>query len=304
MAMTEEQFREFLRVVAPGAGAGAGAGGGGRRPPILEKSDAVSFKIWRNNFQTVVDINEWEVQRAKREAKAALTDEAAALAHDIDIQPANNAFTLAHLLEAYEARFVSPAASALAVSEFQVAKQEPLEPAVKFHSRLRGLYMRAYPANADGHNANLDLINHFITKLKNSDTRMHCFTANPQTYANALAAAQLHESALLKQKAVRSFIGSVDDGDGDAEINAMNPNRKITCWYKPCGGAHSAHDCLMLKEAQELLTKLADMKSKRNKGNRKKKGQKGKGVNQLGDGEYNEGQDMELPEDDCNMSEN
>ena len=243
--MTEEQFNRLINRVA-------GGNGGGRRPPTLDKTDPVAFKTWRSNFTTVATINEWDVNRSKREARAALTDEAAVLAHDIDIRAGDNAFTLEALMAAYEARFISPAASALAVSEYQIAKQEQLEPAVKFHSRLRGLFVRAYPHNQEDHNNNQDLIRHFIQRLRSGDTQMHCFTQNPATYAAALTAAQMHESAVLMRKASKDMVGSLDQPEGTADsVNAFNgkPNSNLTCWFKPCSGPHMAHNCPMVKEA-------------------------------------------------------
>lgn len=254
----EDQLVQLLQAVR--------GNGQGRKANALEKTDPLEFRTWRDNFETVTAINGWDQLRAKREIKAAMLKEAAALTRDIDIQVDDDDFTADQLLDAYEARFISPAASALAITEFQSAKQEAAETAVKFHSRLRGLFARAYPHHVDGANVNVDLISAFTQKLKHPETMMFCLTQAPATYAAALTLAQQHESALIRRKnASRTFIADIEDPG--YEINAVGfdknkPPTKLRCYYRLCGGPHTIAFCPILEEASKLYHKYEKVRTK------------------------------------------
>ena len=128
--------------------------------------------------------------------------------------------------------------------------------------------MRAFPHNANNHNANLDLVHHYTQRLRNVETQMHCFTQNPQTYAAALQAAQTHESALLRRKAAKDAVGAMGDDGNDArsEVNVMgSKNNNVKCWFQHCGGSHYADDCPMLQDAEDFMKKRQERRQ-RNRG--------------------------------------
>lgn len=304
--MDANQFEQFLQRV----GARGQAANNTHKANPLKRSEPLEWKTWRENFETIVEINGWEPARTKREIKAAMLEEAAVLTQDIAIRADDAAFTVQELLDAYEARFVPPAASALALAEFQAAKQEAAETAVKFHSRLRGLFIRAYPNQAAQANVNVDLINNFTQRLRHPDTQMFCLSQNPATFAAALTLAQQHESALIRRKASRSFISSIaEDGleevdwAGSNEVNAMGqyrPRGSVKCFYKPCGGPHVIAHCPMLKEASELYHKYEKQrnsmktsggKTKQKPNNFRNKYKPRSGVNAIDDNQIGNGED-------------
>ena len=101
-----------------------------------------SWLTFKDNFLTTAALNEWKPDRAKLKLKAAMRDEAAKAVQHIRFPPSWN---LSQALAAYEEVFVHPAGVELAQAELERAKKKGDETLLTFHTRLRYLFLRAYP---------------------------------------------------------------------------------------------------------------------------------------------------------------
>lgn len=187
--MNDQQVQALLTALQdlPGALRAQGNNGAARHKPIrYESGDPGEWKTWRTHFTTAVGINGWQDARAKQEAKAYMYGEAARAVADIAI---GDNQTLAEFLDAYEERFVPAAAGQLARAEFSTSRQGLSETPQAFHTRLRELFIRAYPNRANI-NGDEQLIEQFTNNLADTSVQMHVLTQNPATYQDALTAAQ------------------------------------------------------------------------------------------------------------------
>lgn len=170
-----------------------GAGGGGRgRVKIMTFSNGQDedWLVWKFHFDKAKTLNGYTVQEAKLALSAAMKGRAAAAVMDIDV--ANQQETLDQLLAHYDGRFLPASASQMARVSFDQAAQKPNETILDFHSRLRQLWNRAYPNNADV----VLLIRKFSLGLRKREIREQVVRQNPQTYGTALEAAQNEASVM------------------------------------------------------------------------------------------------------------
>ena len=104
-----------------------------------------------------------------------------------------------------EARFLPPAAGAVARRVYRQAAQLEDETISQWHSRLRALATRAYPHRTPAQmETNSDLIHHFVEKLTNSTIMEAVLNTNPATYAAALTEATSRMGHHLCAKAART----------------------------------------------------------------------------------------------------
>jgi hypothetical protein len=224
---------------AGAAVAAVAAGGGGRKvlPRLTfangEKEDWLSF---RTGFLNVVRFQRYEQAESKWAAKSCM--QGAALLAITDINHEDDRETLEELLARYEAKFLPPAASALARTHFEAAKQGQKESILAFHGRISTLFARAYP----GLNAGDLLIRAFTTGLKTLRLREFVQRASPATWDAALQAA-LAEQAIVESN--RSLVP-----EDSMDINALDP-RKIKCHFCLKMGHVQAECHQKLKEARE-----------------------------------------------------
>ena len=165
--------------------------------------DPAEWSIWRSNFVLAVTINEWDNQRARREAAAAMVGNAkmyvdSIAINDAPVQGQNDAADYTGLLNQYEAVFVPEAASDLSRMMVKDSLQREDETILQWHSRLRYRYKRAYPNLTQQQLANdRALIDHFIHNLRDDDCAVKTQDAGPQTYQQALEAATRHTASNL-----------------------------------------------------------------------------------------------------------
>ncbi len=186
--MDADQFQQFLQNVVPG-------GSGGRRLPTFSSGlpdDWVAFLLTLENcfrlrgwFEAGGDNEE----RRKNNLVAAMEGTAARAVSHIDPEVFPGAaptapYTYDQLKAAYAAVFLPAAASHLAMTQYNVARQADTEPLLAWHTRLRELFSRAYP-NAEA-NTSLGLINRFILGLAHPVVRDRTWDAHPDTFQNAL----------------------------------------------------------------------------------------------------------------------
>ena len=173
------------------------AAGGGRRvlPRITfnngEKEDWLSFK---ESFLNIHRFQRYALDDSKWALKACM--HGAALLAITDLNHEDNNETLEALLVRYEAKFMPPAASALARTRFEEAKQGSKESILAFHGRIGTLWARAYPGDAIG---NL-VIRKFMTGLRTLRMREFVQRANPATWDAALQAAQAEQAIVESNK--------------------------------------------------------------------------------------------------------
>ncbi|CAM6053943.1 unnamed protein product [Sphagnum tenellum] len=117
-----------------------------------------------------------------------------------DINHEDDNETLEQLLVQYEAKFMPPAASSLARTRFEEARQGSKESNLAFHGRVATLWARAYPGDPIG---NL-VIRKFMTGLRTLRMREFVQRANPATWAAVLQAAQAEQAIVESNKATSS----------------------------------------------------------------------------------------------------
>lgn len=265
--------------------------GGQLKPPRLESLDPESFLVWKRNFQDVAALNNWEVARAKLMARASLFGDAAAACHTIALGGEER--PLAELLDAYENRILTPAASTMAESLFEQAAQLPGESVNKFHSRLRSLFVRAYPDLLPQLETRRELIKRFLAGLSNGQIRLHAKSHNPLTYTAACEHASQYEAVLLSEKQPGGGRGH----PGVHQMHAANPapptvanittkpeivnaafGHSAGCQF--CGkDNHEASTCYALANLRQVLDRYPKSTISAKDNARKKKPGKGRSSN-------------------------
>ena len=264
--MDQNQLQQLIEALQGVANGGRQNVGGAIKPPKLESLDPEQFRVWRNNFVTTTELNNWDVPTSKRVARASLFDEAARSLHSIDIEVDNNAFTLVNLLDAYEARVVVPAASALAEAAFESAKQLPNENCLAFHTRLRNLCSRAYPDAGDLNNYR-PLLSRYINGLADAEIRLFARNQAPDTYAAVLQAAQRCEASLIAEANTKGDNNRVAllqglTVSGNSSVNNLSPTDEqkvaaVQCYFPLCNKfGHMARECEMRKKAEEYFRRF------------------------------------------------
>ena len=224
--LSQEQLQQLLN----------GRGSTQRKVDSFDSGDPSEWLIWRERFLTIVSIARWDGLRQRSEAKVAMTGVAAAAVQDIPVDIGTDRDSATELLDAYEKRFLPPTASDAAWSTYCAATQAEAESIQMWHTRLRGLFRRAYPtestANMENHR---DLIQRFITGLSGATLRGHTQRMTFTTYSEALAAAQ---------KAEASECDSHRRGGGARRVFALEPHERREGDVNPITAALQCWECL------------------------------------------------------------
>ena len=173
--LNEDQFNQLLGRIG---------GGAGRKLPPFSSGDSNAWLEWRLTFNNVADLNNWNDDMCRRQLKAAMEGYAAAAVASIEIP---DDATRRAALNLYEAKFVTPAASAAARQQFLTAKQREDESLTAWHTRLAALYRRSDP-NGD-HEQARELKERFIMGIAHPVVRERTYDANPDTMAACLTVA-------------------------------------------------------------------------------------------------------------------
>lgn len=256
-----------------------GAGGAFRNLVKPEKfngdpksSDWVSFRL---QFERAVEANGWPDRQARFALAACMTGTAAMVVQDLNPDSPEH-LDLARLLAAYQKRFLPISASSKSQCDYETAQQEPREDVLTFHSRLRGLFIRAYPGEAT--NTSTNLIRRFCRGVRGEDLQIWLFRQKPETYDKALDIAQSDFAA--KEMVRYNRAGHLRSSTEPMDINAMSPK----CWNCEKLG-HVAKECKAPKK-KRFLTKTNPQKPTLRKTNSKflaRKGKWRKSVNALVD---------------------
>jgi hypothetical protein len=93
------------------------------------------------------------------------------------------------LIARYQEKFTPAVAGVYSCAEYNIAKQILSEDVGGWHARLCNLYKRVYPGQEV--NNNLLLLEEFFTQLINKEVGNFVFKRDPETFAEALALAQI-----------------------------------------------------------------------------------------------------------------
>jgi hypothetical protein len=216
------------------------AAGGGRRilPRITfantDKEDWLSFK---ESFLNFCRFQRYANDDAKWALKSCMQGSALLSITAFDHEDADE--NINALLIRYEAKFLPPAASGLARTHYEAAKQGSKESLLSYHGRMATLYARAYPNTALG----APTIRHFINGLRT--TRMKEFVArsNPVTWDEVLNAAQSEQAIVESVKPLTA--------DDAMEINAMD-RQTVRCHHCDRVG-HVRSECALWKKERGTL---------------------------------------------------
>ena len=223
-------------------------GGGGKKVSPFSSAIPADWLVWRRHFRTVAQINNWDDVRQRREAAAAMEGEAGRLCKNIEYEPADDAaFNIGALLDLYEAQFMPPTESDLAVANFDSAKQKSEDSIIKWASRLQALYERAYPGQGIDHQI---AIKRFILGLRDPEVATYVHEHRPATFQEAKELAG--NKTASKQFLYNHFPGR------KGGLHAMGAGQKdkdddITCFF--CGGNHRQVDCPLYQAAREKCLK-------------------------------------------------
>ena len=261
--MNAQQLADLIAGVQLAAGgAGAGGGRGNRRLTVFNSADGSEWRVWRRNFLTIATINGWDDQRGRREISAAM--EGAAARAVAELGPDDYA-TQAAMLDAYELRFLPEAAGQLARAEFKNASQTNQESLLQWHTRLREIFSRAFPARvvaADQH-----LIETFMDGMVDVNIQRHVMDLHPATFIAALHNAQSKQAteACLTRNKARGGLHNIGTTSGNnpsvGAIGRGNPATKGNCWF--CQSpSHVRADCEAFKKQKEYFAKFFKVDSK------------------------------------------
>lgn len=204
-----------------------------RKVDSFDSGDPSEWLIWRDRFAAIARVTEWTAERQRAEIKIAMTGVAAAAVQDIS---EHSGETVKDLLDAFEKRFLPPTASDAAWSTYCAAQQTEAESLQMWHTRLRGLFRRAYPemdtASMETHR---DLIQRFVSGLSGATLRGHTRRMTFTTYSEALAAAQ---------KAEASECDSHRRGGGARRVFALEPQEHQVDAVNPTAAAVQCWECL------------------------------------------------------------
>lgn len=177
-----------------------------------------NWTLWREHFISTATLNGFDDRQSRLALRGAMVGKAAWATLDIDVLNADYP-TIAHVMQLFQARFRPAAASQLERVKFDGARQYNSETTLNYHSRLRAIYNDAYP-NA---NDETPLIRKFIQGLKSKDLKLQVLRTNPDTYQEALEAAQ-NEASVLQLGKLFDLGASQSHAAEPMEIGAMQPN--------------------------------------------------------------------------------
>ena len=161
--------------------------------PTLFFTDEKGGESWRSfkrRFEKVLRLHHYDDREAQDLLIYCLKGNAAKITEDLE--PNAPGQTLDDLIDICEARFITPAASALARAQLDSATQQVGENLRAFHGRLREMHRRAYPHWQHGVDAML--IRRFALGVRHHRVRDQILRVNPDTYEQALAVAQTEQS--------------------------------------------------------------------------------------------------------------
>jgi hypothetical protein len=193
-------------------------------PQGRDKKKGENWLTFRRQFKIHCKSQGYNAEQSK--GCLAMSVEGAAAESVAELKPEDYG-TIDEMLDAYEEKFLPPAASTLAQTYFEQATQTASETALEWHSRLFTLWRRAYPNSTDV----TPLIRRFAFGLLVLSTRQEILRRQADTYSKALEIAQTEEAIqkATSRTAVNQAIMPARTMDEPMDINAMNTVRCYNC---------------------------------------------------------------------------
>ena len=224
-------------------------GGGATRLRRMTEATPGAWLEHRRHFTKVVELQNWDDLRQRRELAASIQEKAGNAILDIDVA---NFATIDALIAEIATRFMPVAAGATARSNYYSARQLPTESAREWHTRLRELFHLAYPNdNPNDHPQCMDL---FVTGLHNSSVKFFVGSQHVPDFNQALTIAERSETAFKREKTQQGGINALTMG-----LNAMDvggARTGLACYF--CSdmfnvtNAHTKSNCPYWKAAKQM----------------------------------------------------
>ena len=229
-------------------------------PPTLADLDPIKWVTFRNNFQKVNLLNSWEPKRAKLMLQTCMQDAAARAVEHIKFADADS---LDDCLDKFAVIFVNPASATLYKTKFKEATRQPQEELILWHTRIREMFLRAYPKVVEVE-TNEDLKERFVLGLRNRNLSHTIYSAEnypEMTFTELLTRAQNLQGSLLQcQKTYENVhaITAVQAPDESIQVLTRNANAnraRLTCFHCDKPG-HVISECRLFQRAKERLEKM------------------------------------------------
>ena len=185
--MTQDQLNQLITAAT---GGGAARRRQEKRLTPFSTGQSADWLAWRANFTRVASLNNWTDDEKRSQILAAMEGLACRQVQTVPVDgvpPANTKMTYTEVLDAYEQRFLPPAAGQMAREDFHMAKQGDHETVTAWHTRLVEIFCRAYPARDQ--DADTQLIEKFIAGLNHPTVQERTFVLRPASMSAALAEA-------------------------------------------------------------------------------------------------------------------
>ncbi len=243
--MDAAQFQQFLNALQ--------RSGNKRKLPEYTSGDPVAWLEWRVTYNNIRVLNAWnDDATCVSQIKGAMGGYAAVAVQGLDHA------TPQGLLDLYEARFCTAAASVQARQQFLAAKQEATESIVAWHTRVRTLYRRSDAA------ANLEttreLVDRFVFGLHHPLVMERTLDTNPANMTDALREA-------ASKAATIACVAEHTGKKPGAGLYAMTGQAAAG------GAAASAKRCWNCDEVGHLSRDCPQPKGKKGKGRGRGRGQ-------------------------------
>ncbi len=171
---------------------------GDRKTPTIESADIGIWMSWRQDFEAVATLNNWEWRRAALELVHAAGGEVKGIITEMALSTSGPVpFVLDLIEEQLFPREEAPMFRELLTH----AQQNPGEDIRRWHGRIWSLYMRAHPDTPrDKVDGCAELIEVFIRGLSCGDTKAMLRKHRPTRFASALFAARCAQEDVSAQR--------------------------------------------------------------------------------------------------------
>ena len=160
--MDAAQFNQFLDKLNTAFTKNSGAAKPKERDPEkLSELDALKWTTFRDHFEQVSTLNNWDATRGVAILKTCMTDAAARATAHLDL----TGKTVKEALAEMEKIFVNPAATDLYEVQFDLADKEPGENLLALHTRYCEMFLRAFPTLKTTAESSKKLKDKFALKL-------------------------------------------------------------------------------------------------------------------------------------------
>ena len=232
-------------------------------PPTLADVDPIKWVTFSKQFRRVSALNQWSATRAKLLLHTCMQDAAARAVEHIEFADTT---TLDEALDLFATIFVNPASTQLYKTKFKDASRNPGEELILWHTRVREMFMRAYPhiGNQEEHE---DLKERFVLGLRNrqlSHTLLSAENYPSLTFTQLLTRAQNLQGSILQCQKIYSDVSALHPNPpshvaslGAGQSSSSRPRRNnggVTCFHCDRPG-HVINECRSFEKARARIAK-------------------------------------------------